>query len=92
MKQRAMHLQDTELSPYVHTAVELVHRHFQSASEVTCEVEHGREAAESWITLEVAVDGPMDEAIRSYEAYTDALLDVVPWPERDGIRLRFSII
>ena len=77
------------LSEYVRMAVDLVPRYFRTAGPVRCEVDYSHETDESWVTLCFEVRGDVEQTLDWYDRYTEALLEVVPWPQSDRLRLFF---
>jgi len=75
------------LSEHVRAAVDLVPRFFPTAGPVQCEVEHSRETDESWVVLRFQVQGDVEQVLDWYDRYTAALLEAVPWPQSDRIRV-----
>src|SRR5207248_11493829 len=75
------------LSEHVRTAVGLVPRYFPTAGPVRCEVDYSHETDESWVTLCFEVRGDVEQTLDWYDRYVEALVEAVPWPERDKIHV-----
>jgi hypothetical protein len=80
------------LYDYVRTGVDLVPKYFPTAGPVRCEIDYGRETGDSWVTLRFDVQAGVDQALDWYDSYTEGLLDAVPWPQCDRIRVFFSLV
>jgi len=78
--------------PYLSVTIDLIERCFSSIIELQLQQEQDPETGEEWLILDVTTSGEVDEVLNNHETYTDALVSSVPWPERDKIRLSYSIL
>ncbi len=77
------------LLPYLPAAVELTKRLFPSKTAPTTHLECDPNTGERWVTIDVTADGSTEELLDSEDEYIDEFVAVVPWPERDMIRLSY---
>ena len=54
--------------------------------------EKDKEIDEEWITLDVTIEGEIEEILDKYDKYTDNFVYEIPWPERDRIRFIYNIV
>jgi hypothetical protein len=83
--------QREDLDPYLTIAVDLIRDHFPGAGPIEYEIQHGQETDEDWIALRFAARGEMEALLDHYDRCTDALVERIPWPQRDKLCLSFSI-
>ncbi|MEW6750537.1 MAG: hypothetical protein AB1505_06115 [Candidatus Latescibacterota bacterium] len=49
------------------------------------------EVGDRWIALEVTLEGHVPAVLDQLDAFTDAWVARVPWPQRDAVRLRYQM-
>ena len=74
---------DTARVPYGNKSAQTV---------INFSLENDPEIDEEWITLNVTVEGEIEEILDKYDKYTDNFVYEIPWPERDRIRFSYNII
>lgn len=75
------------IKEYLITAISLVNKHFPSFHDITFSLQRDYEIDDEWITIDVSIDGDIEEELDSYDKYTENFVYEIPWPERDKIRL-----
>ena len=77
------------ISRALHAALRLAREHFPLARRPVPEVARDPEGAEEWVFIRLSVlrDLSQDELFDRYDAYTDALLDALPPPAAELIRV-----
>ena len=76
---------------YVPTAIDLAKQHFSSIQDIYLRLEDDPEAGEEWLMIDVTVHGEVDEVVKSHNDYIADWVSLVPWPERDKVRLSYNI-
>lgn len=76
---------------YLPPAMELIEKSFPSIQGLHLEQEQDPETGEEWLTINFTLRGQPNEILDSYDKYTDEWVSLVPWPERDKVRMSFSI-
>ncbi len=72
--------------------ISLIEKSFPAFQEPCLEIEEDPESDEEWLTIDITVEGEVDEILECYNNYITAFVSSVPWPEREKIRLSYNII
>ncbi|MBY0248041.1 MAG: hypothetical protein K2Q17_10275 [Nitrospiraceae bacterium] len=81
-----------QLSNWLQIALRQVRQNFAPLVRMHVEVEHDRESDEEWLAIIAEVEAEPDAVLAMYTAYTRTMLQAVPWPARDKMRLIYDII
>ena len=77
---------------YLKFAINLLRKYFISLSKLEIEKEQDPETGEEWVVLNIIVEGEVMDFIKNYNKFTENLVTIIPWPERDKIRISYCII
>lgn len=77
---------------YLQSAISLAKEYFPFIQELTLEVEGDPESNEEWVTIDITVEGNIEEIIENYDNYISKFISIIPWPEREKIILSYNII
>lgn len=80
------------LLKHLSDVVELIEKCFPSLQGLHLEPERDPETEEEWLVIDITVEDEVDNFLDRYNSYTDQLISLVPWPERDKIRLSYNLI
>ncbi len=56
------------------------------------QVDRDPDTGEEWLSLHVMLKGEVEEILNRHDNYTDQWVSLVPWPERDKIRLSYNVV
>lgn len=77
---------------YLPTAIDLLERRFSSIKDVHMQEGQDPETGEEWLTLNFTIQGQIDEVLDKYDKYTDEWNSLVPWPDREKVRIAYNVI
>lgn len=81
-----------QMSNWLQTALRQVRHAFAGLVNMQVEVEHDQESDDEWLAIIAEVQADPDNVFAMYTAYTRAMIQAVPWPARDKIRLIYDIV
>jgi hypothetical protein len=79
------------LQRYIDTAIILIGKCFQSLITASLKLERDPESDEEWLAFDLTIQGSVDSILSAYNKYTERWISMVPYPQRDKIRLAFDI-
>lgn len=77
---------------YLQRAVKLVGECFPSAVDVSVEKGSDPESEDEWLLLTAQVREQVEPSLDQYDAYTQCLIDAIPWPQRNKIRFNYDLV
>lgn len=77
---------------YIPVAVDLIRTSFHLTGGIETELEIDPETEEEWLSIEISVQGKVEEVIKNYEQYISGWVSSVPWPQRHKIRLSYNVL
>lgn len=77
---------------YLPPAMDLIEKSFPSIQGLHLEQEQDPETGEEWLTINFTLRGQVNEILDSYDKYTDEWVSLVPWPEREKVRIAYNVI
>lgn len=80
-----------KLHQYVDLAILLINKCFSRIERSYIGLECDPETDEKWIEIDFSTQDEIDSVLNAYDKYTDAWVSLVPWPEREKIRISFDI-
>ena len=80
------------IKEYLIIAIDLVKKHFPTYYDLNFSLQRDYEIDDEWVTIDVSIDGDIEEVLDSYDKYTENFVYEVPLLERDKIRLSYNII
>jgi hypothetical protein len=80
------------LGIYLQIAIDLIQQCFSSIKTIGLVSEKDPDTGEEWLVIDVTVEGSIADVLNRYDQYTDLWVALVPWPQRDKIRLSYDII
>ena len=79
------------IKEYLIIAISLVKKYFPTYYDLNFSLQRDYEIDDEWVTIDVSIDGDIEELLDSYDKYIENLVYEIPWPERDKIRLSYNI-
>ncbi len=79
------------ITHHLEMALHLIEECFPYVREVSLEVVADPEIDEQWVQIGLEIPGSAESFLGDYERYTRELVCRVPWPERNKIRVSYSI-
>ena len=76
---------------YFLIAIDLVKKSFPTLRDLQFQLEKDPETEDEWLSLEVTIQGEVDDILIYYDNYTRQKVSLIPWPKRDKIRLSYNI-
>ena len=81
-----------KLLHHLQVALRLVQETFANPRSIYCAVQGDPEFEADWVVITVQLFGQVNDVLEMYEAYTRMLVETIPWPARDSIRLSYDIL
>src|SRR5437660_648528 len=76
---------------HLQVAISLVNDFFFPVQDLAINKIQDEDTEDEWLVLNVRLKGDTSEVLKSYHAYTDDLIRIVPWPERSRLRLSYNL-
>ena len=73
-------------------ALRLAANSFSNLKNINIVVEHDPEVDDEWLTITIQVSGEVGEVLDMYDDYAGKVIDSIPWPVREKIRLIYDIV
>ena len=73
-------------------ALRLAQQSFLDLKNIEVEIENDPESDDEWLVIVVQVHGEIGKVLEMYDTYTKGLVQAVPWPARDKIRLIYDFV
>ena len=73
-------------------ALDLVEKFLSGYQELDIQQEQDPETGESWLAIEITIEGDVDHVLDGYDRYMNEWVSRVPYPERDKVCLVYNII
>jgi hypothetical protein len=80
------------LSSYLQRALRLARQTFLSLKSIEVTAQNDPETDDEWVAIVVQIHGEVRTVLDMYDDYTTKLVDSIPWPARDKIRLIYDLI
>jgi hypothetical protein len=80
------------LSGYLQRALRLARQAFLDLRNIEVIAEADPETEDEWVAIVVQIHGEVRTVLDMYDDYTRKLVDTIPWPARDKIRLIYDLI
>jgi hypothetical protein len=78
------------LERHLATAIELAKSCF-SADDVGLRLQGDPEGSGEWLVIDAPASGAVTDVLKAYRLYKDRLIEVVPRPQRDLLRVAYHI-
>lgn len=83
---------ENHISNYLQAALRLAKHCFPCLTNLSVAIKHDPEMDEEWLEILAQVRAQPEDLLAMYNDYTNSLLDAVPWPARNKIRLINDIV
>ena len=81
-----------DVKEHLSTCISLVSKYFANAQNVDVQWEQDPEIEDNWISVEVTIEDEIDRVLDNYDNYTNEWITLIPWHEREQVRLSYNIL
>ena len=81
-----------QLLNHLQIALRIAANSFSHLKNINIVVEHDPEVDDEWLTITAQLPGEITEVLDMYDNYSGKVVDSIPWPVREKIRLIYDIV